>query len=117
MATLRVERPSKKAGQDHTIDIFGAPGVGPHHRERAEGPGAWHRQLDGAELGQQPAAIAAVAAIGLAKLGHALEVLVDQLVHPAFKQLGERLPGSAAIVLAPFEAFHLHSLHHLKRGW
>jgi hypothetical protein len=79
--------------------------------------GARHRQLDGAELGQQPARGAAVAAIGLAELGHALEVLLDQLVHPAFKQLGERLLGSAAIVLAPFEAFGLHGLHHRKRSW
>jgi hypothetical protein len=33
---------------------------------------------DVAELGQQMAAIAAVAAIGLAERGHALEVLIDQ---------------------------------------
>jgi hypothetical protein len=96
---------------------MGTAGVGPHHLERAEGAGARHRQLDLAELGQQVAVIAAVATIGLAKLGHALELLVDQLVHPAFEQLGERLLGSAAIVLAPFEVFGLHGLHHPKRGW
>jgi hypothetical protein len=49
-------------------------------------------------FGEQVTAIAAVAPIGLAELGHALEMLIDQLVHPAFEQLGERLPGSAAIV-------------------
>jgi hypothetical protein len=42
---------------------------------------------------------------------------VDQLVHPAFEQLGERLAGGAAIVLAPFHAFRLHGLHHRRRGW
>jgi hypothetical protein len=106
-----------EAGEDHAIDVSGPPSVGPHHLERAEAPGARHRQLDGAEFGQQPAAIAAVAAVGLTELRHALEVLVDQLAHAAFEQLGERMASGAAIVLAPFHAVGLHGLHHPKRGW
>src|SRR5919106_1005797 len=94
-----------------------APGVGPHHLERAEGPRARHRQLDVAELGEQVTAIAAVAAISLAQLGHALEVVVDQLVHPAAQQLRDRVPGALAIVRAPFDPFGLHGLHHPERGW
>jgi hypothetical protein len=74
-------------------------------------------QLDVAKLGQQPARVAAVAAVGLAELGHALEVLVDQLVHPAFEQLRKRLAGRLAVVLAPFDILGLHGLQHPKRGW
>jgi len=106
----------QEAGQDHAIDIPGASCVGPHHLERAEGPGARHRQLDVAELGQQPACVTAIAAVGLAELRHALEVLVDQLAHAAFEQVGERLAGGAAIVIAPFHAFRLHGLHHRERS-
>ena len=75
------------------------------------------RQLEVAELGQQPAAIAAVAAIALAELGHALEVLVDQLVHPAFEDLGERLAGGGPIILAPLDLLGLHGLHHRECSW
>jgi hypothetical protein len=107
----------QEAGEDHAVDVLGAPRIGPHHLERAERPGARHVQLDHAELGEQPAAIAAGAAVGLAEFRHALEVLVDQLVHAAFEQLGERIAGALAIVLAPFEAFSLHGLHHAKRCW
>jgi hypothetical protein len=53
----------------------------------------------------------------LAKLGHALEVLVDQLVHPAAQERRDRVAGALAIVLAPFDPFGLHGLHHPKRGW
>jgi hypothetical protein len=107
----------QKTGEDHAVDILGAPGIGPHHRERAEGPGARHGQLDIAEFGEQVAAIAAVASVGRAELGHALEVLIDQLAHPAFEQLGERMAGPGPIILAPFRALGLHGLHHPKRGW
>jgi hypothetical protein len=104
----------QKAGEDHAVDVFGAPGIGPHHLECAEAAGTRHGQLDVAELGQQPAVIAAVAAVGLAKLRHALEVLVDQLLHPTFEQLGQRVAGTGAIILAPFHAFGLHRLQHRK---
>jgi hypothetical protein len=107
----------QEAGEDHAIDVLGPPRIGPHHLEGAEGPGARHRQLKIAELGQQPAAIAAVAAIGPAKLGHALEVLVEQLVHAAFEQLGERVPGGGPVILAPFRALGLHRLHHRECCW
>jgi hypothetical protein len=105
-----------EAGQDHAVDVLGAPGVGPHHLERAEGPGAGDVELDHAELGQQVAAIAAVAPVRFAELGHALEVLVDQLVHPAAQQLGDRVAGALPIVLGPFDTFGLHGLHHPKRS-
>jgi hypothetical protein len=114
---LRVERPEQEAGEDHPIDILGPPGIGPYHLEGAEGAGARHGELDLPELGQQPARVAAVPAVGVAELGHALEVLIDQLGHPAFQQLGERVTGRLAVVLAPFHALGAHGLHHPKRGW
>jgi hypothetical protein len=49
--------------------------------------------------------------------GHALEVRIDQQVHPAAQQLRDRSTGALAIVCAPFEPFGLHGLHHPKRGW
>jgi hypothetical protein len=96
---------------------LGAPGAPPHDPKRAEGPGKRHGQLEIAELGEQVAAIAAVAPIRLTELGHPLEVLIDRLAHPAFERLDQRLAGAGAIVLALFEAFNLHGLHHPKRGW
>ena len=93
---------------------MGAPGVGAHHLERAEGPGAWHGEFEVAELGQQVAAIAAIASVSFAELGHALEVLIDQLAPPTFQRLGARLPGTGAIILAPVHALRLHGLQHLK---
>jgi hypothetical protein len=62
------------------------------------------------------AAIAAVAPIRLAKLGHALEVLVDQLVHPDFEEFGHGLASALPVIFAPFDAFGLHGLHHFKRS-
>jgi hypothetical protein len=76
-----------------------------------------HRQFEVAELGEQPARVAAVAPVGLAERGHALEVLVDHLVHPSTQQLCDSLTGALPIVLTPFDAFGLHGLHHSKRGW
>ena len=107
----------QEAGEDHAVDVLGAPGVGPHHPEGAEGAGARHVELDHAELGEQPTRVAAVAPVGMAELGHALEVLVDQLVHAAAQQLCDRLTGALPIVLAPFDALGLDGLHHPKRAW
>ena len=39
-------------GEDHAVDVRGAARVGTHDRDRAETPGARHRQLDVAQLGQ-----------------------------------------------------------------
>jgi hypothetical protein len=75
-------QPQDETRQDHAVDVVGAPGVGAHHLERAEGPGAWHGEFEVAELGQQVAAIAAIASVSFAELGHALEVLIDQLAPP-----------------------------------
>lgn len=71
-------------------------------------------ELDVAELGEQVPAIAAIAPVGLAELGQALEALIEQLLHPTFEQLGERVAGTGAIILAPFHACGLHRLQHLK---
>jgi hypothetical protein len=111
---LAGREPEHEAGEDHAIDVLGAPDVGLDHLERAEAPGARHVELDHAELNEQPARVTAVAPVGPAELGHALEVLVDQLAHPAFQQLGERVAGTGAIILTPFHAFGLHGLHHRK---
>jgi hypothetical protein len=77
---------------------------------RVRGTGA----LDVAELGEQPAPVAAVTAVGLAKLRHALELLVDQRIHAALEQLGQRLTRRLTIVLTPLDILGLHGLQHLK---
>jgi hypothetical protein len=74
-------------------------------------------ELDHAELGEQPARVSAVAPVGRAELGHALEMAIDGLGHPTLEQLGERVAGGAAIVFAPFHVLGPHGLHHPKRGW
>lgn len=38
--------PEHKAGQDHAIDMAGAPGISAHHRERAVALGARNLKLD-----------------------------------------------------------------------
>jgi hypothetical protein len=60
--------------------------------------------------------VAAVAPVGGARLGHALEVLVDGLAHPALQQVDQRPPRRAAVVLAPFDPLGSHGLHHLERS-
>jgi hypothetical protein len=62
-------------------------------------------ELDHADLGQQATPVAAIAPIGPGELGHALEVLVDQLVHAAAQQRRDRIAGGAAIILAPLDIF------------
>jgi hypothetical protein len=74
-------------------------------------------QLDQAELGEQPARVAAVAPVGGADLGHALEVAIDGRGHPALQQLGERVAGRLAVILAPFHALGPHGLHHRECCW
>jgi hypothetical protein len=44
-------------------------------------------------------------------------VAIDRLGHAAFEQLGERLAGAGAIVLAPLEVLGLDGLHHRKCCW
>jgi hypothetical protein len=113
IATLRVESPSTKHARIMRSTAFA---------RRAEARTTWSAlkvRVRGAASSMapssvNPAAIAAVAPVGLAELGHALEVLIDQLVHAAFEQPGERVAGTGAIVLAPFHAIGLHGLHHGK---
>ena len=38
--------------------------------------------------------VATVASVGRAELGHALQMLIDALVHTAFEHLDQRLAGS-----------------------
>jgi hypothetical protein len=63
------------------------------------------RQLEVAEIGQEVTVIAAVAPIGLAELGHGLEVLADHrpCALESSTTAGESLPG----VRAPFAALGL----------
>ena len=63
-------------------------------------PGARNRQLDVAELGQQMTRIGAVAAVGGIKRGHAIEILIDRLVHLAAQDGADRL---AAESMCPFK--------------
>jgi ABC-type methionine transport system permease subunit len=88
-------------------------GKGQFEAARAIGLGYWRMMV--AELGQQVAALAAVAAVRFAELGHA-KVLIDQLAHAAFEQLDQSLAGGTAIVLARFDAFGRHRLHHRERS-
>jgi hypothetical protein len=103
-----------EAGEDQALEMMGAPGVGPNHLERAERPRARHGELDLAELGQQPAPVAAVASVGLAARGDALEMPVDDRGHARLEQLGQRLARCQAVVLAPRQIFRLHGLQRLK---
>ena len=48
--------------------------------------------------------ITAVAPIRPARLGHALEVVVDRLDHSGLEQFDERMSGASAIIRAPFHA-------------
>jgi hypothetical protein len=58
--------------------------------------------------------MAAAAAVCAAELREALQVLINELVHPAAQQLCQRLTRALPIVL---HAVGLHGLHRPKRGW
>ena len=105
-----------EAGEDQAIDMVGTAGVGAHHLEGAKSPGARHRKLDLAKLGQQPAPVTAVSPVGLAALGHALEMPIDRTTHTGCEHIDDRRTGSRTVILAPFDAFGLHGLHHPKRS-
>ena len=94
--------------------MMSASSVSADHFERAERPCARYGQLDLAELGQQPAAVAAVAPVDLAAFGDALEMPIDGRGHAALEQLGQRLARRQAVVVAPRQIFRLHGLQHLK---
>ena len=106
-----------EAGKDHPVDMLGPPGVGAHHRDRAVGPGAWHRQFDVAKLRQDAPPVRAIAPVRLGPLGHTEQMRIDRLVHPALDDLDKRLPGKGTIILSPSQAVCLHGLHHLERCW
>ncbi len=105
----------QKAGQDHAIDMLGPPGIGLHHGDRIEPPGARHLQLDPAELGQQVAHITAIAPISRPGGGDLRQVPIDPQGHLPLQDLGQRQPAGRAIILAPIVALQLHCLDHLER--
>ena len=105
-----------EAGQDQAVDVGAAARVGPHHHKRREAARARDAQLDGAELGHQPAPVAAVAPVGLLAQRHLLEVAIDALGHPALQDILERDAGGLPVVLAPFDPLRLHCLHHPERA-
>jgi radical SAM superfamily enzyme len=94
--------------------LLGTPRVGTQHTNRREAAGARHQQLDLAQLGQQMPSVRAVAPVGHVKRGHAIEVIVDRLVHLPGENSGDRLAAKTAVTFAPFQTLRLHALHQLK---
>ena len=113
LAHLARGQAEHEAGQDHTIDVRGAPRIGLDDAHRVEAPGARHMELDMAQLGQEPAAVRAVPAVGLAQPGHLLQVSrcrSTRSAHLALDDPGQGLAPGLAIVLAPLMALQLHRL-------
>jgi hypothetical protein len=96
--------------------VAGAPGIGAQHGQRAVAPGARHLELDVAQLGQQVAAIGAVAPVRLLARGHLIQVVVDRRRHAAGQDALQGIAGRPAVVLAPLDPFGLHGLHHPERS-
>ena len=115
LAHLAYRQPENKTGQDHTIELFGAPRIGAQHRDRRKAPGAWHRQFDVAELGQQMPPVAAVAPVGGVEPGHPIEMVIDGLPHLSLQDERDRAAAETTIALAPLQTLSLHALHQLKR--
>ena len=93
-----------------------APGVGAHHRERAPAPRARDAELDLAQLRHQPAAVAAVAPVGRAALGHLVQMAIDPGRHPSLQNILQGEGAGAAVILAPFDPLRLQGLHHPERA-
>ena len=105
----------ESAIEEIAVDVGRPPGVGAHHRERAEAARARHAELDLAQLGHQPTAIRAVAPVGRTALGHLDEMTVDPGRHAALENVLQRRPTGLPVVLAPLDPLRLHGLHHPKR--
>ena len=104
-----------EAGQDHAVDMGRPPGVGAHHLKRAIGPRARDPELDLAELGHQPAAVAAVAPVGRRARRHLVEVTVDAVGHLALQNILQGRGAAMPVIIAPFDPVALHGLHHPER--
>jgi hypothetical protein len=59
--------------------------------------GARHQEFDLAPLDQQMPPIRAVTSVGLVEFGHAVEMLVDRLLHLPSQDLGQRPLRTSAI--------------------
>jgi hypothetical protein len=65
------------------------------------------------ELGQQMTRIGAVAAVGYVKRGHAIEMLIDRLIHLVAQDATDRVAAESATI-APFQPLRLHALHQFE---
>ena len=72
-------------------DASGVGSRGTHYRDRRNAAGARHGKLDLSQLGQQMPPVGTIAAVGLIECGHPSQVLVDDLIHLATKNDGNRL--------------------------
>ena len=107
-----------EAGEDHAVDVLGAPGIGAHHPERAEGPRARHRQLDDRRARSAASGDSSRCADrpGRARPCARGARSISWPIRPSSSS-ASAWRAAGAVVLAPFDALGLHGLHHRKRGW
>ena len=79
-------------------------------------PRARDAELDLAQLRHQPAAVAAVAPVGRAALGHLVQMAIDPGRHPSLQNILQGEGAGAAVILAPFDPLRLQGLHHPERA-
>ena len=79
----------------------GTPRIGTHYRDRRKSAGARHGKLDLPQLGQQMPPVGTIAPVGLIERGHPSQVLIDDLIHLATKNDGNRLAAKTAIAFTP----------------
>jgi hypothetical protein len=114
LADLARRHTEHKTSQDHAVDRRRTPGISPQHDARRKSAGARNRQLDVAALGQQMTRIGAAAAVGYVKRGHAIEMLIDRLIHLPAQDGADPVTAESAITIAPFQPLRLHALHQLE---
>ena len=114
---LAGRQPEHEAGQDHAVDVAGSTGVGAHDSQGAETPCARYRKFDVAKLGHEMTAVRAVAPVALVQRCHLGKMAIDPGRHAFLKNVLERRARRASVILAPFDPFGLHDLHHPKRTW
>ena len=117
LAHLAGRQPQQEAGQDHAIEMLGPPGIGLHHGDRIEPPGARHLELDAAQLGHQLADITAVAPIRRASGRHLRQVSIHPQGHLPLQNLGQRRSAGSAIIFAPIVILQTHRLDHREGLW
>ena len=114
---LAGRQPEHEAGQDHAVDVAGSTGVGAHDSQGAETPCARYRKFDVAKLGHEMTAVRAVAPVALVQRCHLGKMAIDPGRHAFLRNVLERRARRASVILAPFDPFGLHDLHHPKRTW